>query len=135
MKKCSCNTSKKPAKILSVTQLDAQTVLEPENLANKDNILVLTKNLNGYWNVKLLSSLTMKTVTEAMDNSTSAAFLLIEQKDPPADPAEEPTDPDNPDNPDITEPTDPTDPDNPGSTGTDTGEGDKEDVTDGGDGN
>lgn len=91
---CGCNTQ---AKVLTVTQLENQSVLEMENLENRDKILVLNRNINNAYMVKVMSVLTVKALVEAVAD-TNTAFLLVEMKEPaaPADPGTT-TEPENPD--------------------------------------
>lgn len=110
MKKCQCDT-KKPAKVLTVTQLDAQTVLEPENLEKRDSIWVLSKNINDTYTVKVMSCVLMKDIIKAVKNP-EAAFILVEMKKPAAsvgpgttNPATTPENPDNPGNATEEDPT------------------------------
>ena len=92
MKRCISNPTAKPQTVATVTQLDSQKVLDPENLARKDNILVIYPNVNNGYSVKPLAAIQVKEVVRFM-NDSKTAFLLMEQKEPPA---EEPTDPENP---------------------------------------
>ena len=101
---CSCGCSGRNL-VLTVTQLDSQTVLEPENLENRDKILVLTQNANGPYTVKVMSTLTVEATVKAIQDP-NVAFLLAEMQEPvaPVEP-EEPgtTAPEEPDNGDGTE--------------------------------
>ena len=110
--KCGCGCSKKEL-VLTVTQLDGQTILEPENLENRDKILVLSKNINNAYNVKVMSTLTVRDLAKAIQD-TNVAFLLAEMQEPAAPAA--PEEPEKPDNGDSTETTEPEDPDTEGTT-------------------
>lgn len=107
MKRCISNPTAKPQTVATVTQLDSQKVLDPENLARKDNILVIYPNINNGYSVKPLAAIRVEEMVRFM-NDSKAAFLLMEQKEPPA---EEPTDPGTGDGGG----TEPTEPENPGT--------------------
>lgn len=85
---CGCNAA---TEVLTATQLDNQAVLSPENLENKDKILVLSKNINNAYMVKVMSTLTVNDLVKAINNP-EVAFLMVEMKEPAA-----PVDPENPD--------------------------------------
>lgn len=104
---CNCGCMK-PAEVLTATQLENQTVLNSENLANRDKILVLSKNINNAYMVKVLSTLTVKGMVEAI-NDPEVAFLMVEMKEPAA-----PVEPE-PENPDTTTPDTSKEPENPGT--------------------
>lgn len=106
---CGCSTQKK---VLTVTQIDNKTVLEPENLENRDKILVLSKNVNNAYGVKVMSTLTVKDLVRDIEDP-NVAFLLVEMKEPAA-----PVEPEEPGE-SGTEPTDPATPEEPGEGGTD----------------
>lgn len=99
---CGCNGNE----ILTTTQLENSTVLNAENLENKDKILVLSKNINNAYMVKVMSTLTVNDLVKAINNP-GVAFLLVEMKEPAA--------PVNPENPGNTGGTGTTDPENPGT--------------------
>ncbi len=136
---CGCNKSNL---VLTVTQLENQTVLEPENLENRDKILVLSRNINNAYMVKVMSTLTVKAMAEAIEDF-DVAFLLVEMTEPaaPVDPGTDPgttTDPENPGGTTETPGTtpDPENPDNTGGTGDTTGDDPaKEETGNGGSGN
>ena len=101
---CGCNGNE----ILTTTQLENSTVLNAENLENKDKILVLSTNINNAYMVKVMSTLTVNDLVKAINNP-GVAFLLVEMKEPAA--------PVEPENPGTTTPENPgtTTPENPGT--------------------
>lgn len=97
--------------MLTTTQIENQTVLSQENLENKDKIMVLSKNINNAYMVKVMSTLTVKTLVEAI-NDPEVAFLLVEMKEPaaPVEPEPENPGPDNPEEPKEPDPGEGSDP-------------------------
>lgn len=85
---------------MTVTQLDGKKVLEPENLENRDKVLVLSKNINGAYAVKVMSTLTVKAMVEAISDPNTA-FMLVEMKEPAAQVEPEPTTPEEPPEPET----------------------------------
>ena len=127
---CGCN---KPKEVLTTTQLENQTVLNPENLENKDKILVLSKNVNNAYRGKVMSTLTVNDLVKAIGNP-EVAFLMVEMKEPAAPVEPEPenpgtTTPDTPKEPDMGNGG--TDPENPDTEGEGSEEGSGKDGEDG----
>ena len=60
MRTYKCTPTAKPQTVATVTQLDSQKVLDPENLARKDNILVIYPNVNNGYSVKPLAAIQVK---------------------------------------------------------------------------
>lgn len=71
----------KSSNVLTVTQIDPQTVLSQENLKNKDIILCIHPTINYGWNLKPLSTMPVKDVVRLM-NDSSAAFIALSYKEP-----------------------------------------------------
>ncbi len=78
MQKCE---SSKPQKVLTVTQIDAQTLFSQENLENKQNVLCIYMTINNGWAVKPLSTMPVKDAVRLM-NDHSAAFVVLGYKEP-----------------------------------------------------
>lgn len=127
---CNCGC-KKPTEVLTTTQIENQAVLNPENLENRDKILILSKNINNAYMVKVMSTLTVKDLMTAINNP-EVAFLLVEMKEPePEKPGTTtPEEPDTAPGPDTGDNKEPTDPEEPGTEG----EGGDTDPTEGEDG-
>lgn len=120
---CTCGCAK-PKEVLTATQIENQAILNPENLENRDKILVLSKNINNAYMVKVMSTLTVKDMMTAISNP-EVAFLLVEMKEPAAPVEPEPenpgTDTENPKEPDTGNGGTDTEPETP-DTGGDGGE-------------
>lgn len=91
--KCNCGCEVcGTKKVMYVTQIDSRKVLDPENVAKRGDIMLISKNLNGVWTLTPVSKVSLNAVAEAMADDRTSAFLLMEWKEP----TDEPTRPENP---------------------------------------
>lgn len=107
---CNCGCSE-AAKVLRVTQIDSQAVLDPENVEKRKDIMLISKNVNGVWSLTPIYKVTLNAVAEAMKAGNAAAFIRMEwvapseEPEPPApETPDEPDGPGTPKNPDTKEP-------------------------------
>lgn len=94
---CNCGCSE-AAKVLRVTQIDSQAVLDPENVEKRKDIMLISKNVNGVWSLTPICKVTLNAVAEAMKAGNAAAFIRMEWVEPSEEP--EPPAPETPDEPD-----------------------------------
>lgn len=74
----------KSGKVLTVTQIDPQTVFSQENLENKQNVLCIYPTINGGWGVNPLFTMPFNDVVRLM-NDSSAAFVVLGYREPTAE--------------------------------------------------